>query len=98
MVTVCLLSDCNIGAGAYIHQRIIIGNYSMVGMNNTITKNIKERIVNLLLLNTKNLSPFEKELVKHVDSIVAASGKNLKNYASTKSCCPKDFYCKKLQT
>jgi len=43
------------------YNNIIKGNN--IDNKNTITKNIKERIVNLLLLNTKNLSPFEKELV-----------------------------------
>jgi UDP-N-acetylglucosamine acyltransferase len=33
-------NNSNIGANACIHQRCKIGNYSMIGMNSTITKNV----------------------------------------------------------
>ena len=67
------------------YNNIIKGNN--IDNKNTITKNIKERIINLLSLNTKNLLPFEKKLVsndrileKHFninDKLVESIGNNL---------------------
>lgn len=35
------LEGCNIGLGAQIHQRSVIGQYSIVGMGATVLKNVK---------------------------------------------------------
>jgi UDP-N-acetylglucosamine acyltransferase len=35
----------NIGLGAIIHQRRVIGAYSMIGMNSTVTKNVPPFVI-----------------------------------------------------
>ncbi len=42
-----LLNYCGIGISSSIHQNLIIGQYSFIGMNNTITKNVFPYYINL---------------------------------------------------
>jgi len=41
------LDNCNVGMGATIQQKCVIGQYSMVGGNNMITKNVFPYFVNI---------------------------------------------------
>ena len=37
---VTIFDHASIGAGAYVHQRLKIGAYSMIGMNTSVVKNV----------------------------------------------------------
>lgn len=54
-----LLDNSNIGMCAVIHQRLVIGQYSMIGANNTLTKNVFPYYINInnksTRLNTKKI-------------------------------------------
>lgn len=41
------LNNSNIGMSSIIHQKIVIGQYSMIGANNTITKNVFPYYINI---------------------------------------------------
>lgn len=41
------LDNSNIGMSAIIHQKIVVGQYSMIGANNTITKNVFPYFINI---------------------------------------------------
>jgi len=41
------LDHSNIGMGAIIHQRTVIGQYSMIGANNTVTKHVFPYYINI---------------------------------------------------
>jgi UDP-N-acetylglucosamine acyltransferase len=65
-----LLDYSNIGTCAVIHQRIIIGQYSMIGGNNMVTKNVFPYYINIdnrpHRLNNVKIS----ENVKSLDNIL----------------------------
>lgn len=42
-----LLNNSNVGMSAVIHQRIIVGQYSMIGANNMVTKNVFPYYINI---------------------------------------------------
>jgi UDP-N-acetylglucosamine acyltransferase len=41
------LDSCNIGMAAVIHQKRVIGQYSMIGANNTVTKHVFPYYINI---------------------------------------------------
>jgi acyl-[acyl carrier protein]--UDP-N-acetylglucosamine O-acyltransferase len=41
------LNNSNIGMASVIHQRTIVGQYSMIGANNMITKNVFPYYINI---------------------------------------------------
>jgi UDP-N-acetylglucosamine acyltransferase len=41
------LNNSNVGMNAVIHQRKIVGQYSMIGANNTVTKNVFPYYINI---------------------------------------------------
>jgi UDP-N-acetylglucosamine acyltransferase len=66
--------NCNIGAGAYIHQKCIIGAYSMIGMNCTVTKNVLPFLIFIgykyTRPNTKILSGTVSEYIDVLNTII----------------------------
>ena len=80
------LSNSNIGMSSIIHQKTVVGQYSMIGANSTITKNVFPYYINinnkLHRLNEKKLP----EYVKKYDDILREINNNfiLKNYNTTK--------------
>jgi UDP-N-acetylglucosamine acyltransferase len=76
------LDYSNIGMSAIIHQKTVVGQYSMIGANSTITKNVFPYYINignkLHRLNEKKIP----EYVKHYDNILQEINKNfiLKNF------------------
>ena len=69
---VCL-NNSNIGMRAVIHQKLIIGQYSMIGANNTITKHVFPYYITINnkihrlndAKNSKNIINYEPQL-KHI--------------------------------
>lgn len=59
-----------VGAGAHIHQKLRVGSYSMIGMNNTITKNVIPFIV---CINGR----YSRINLKKAPSIVSSYGTTL---------------------
>ena len=78
-----LLEHSNIGMAAIIHQRCIIGQYSMIGANNTVTKNIFPYFINI---NNKIHRINEKKTHNDVKTIEPILRK-----------VSEDFYNKKLE-
>jgi UDP-N-acetylglucosamine acyltransferase len=61
-----LLNYSNIGMCAVIHQRKIIGQYSMIGGNNMVTKNVFPYYINI---NNKSHRLNEIKLPEHIKNI-----------------------------
>jgi len=80
------LDNSNIGMSAIIHQKIVVGQYSMIGANSTITKHVFPYYINignkLHRLNEKKIP----ENVKQYDNILQEINKNfiLKKYDTSK--------------
>jgi acyl-[acyl carrier protein]--UDP-N-acetylglucosamine O-acyltransferase len=59
------LDNSNIGMNAVIHQKIVVGQYSMIGANNTIVKNVFPYYINinnkLHRLNEQKIPKYIKE-------------------------------------
>jgi UDP-N-acetylglucosamine acyltransferase len=76
------LNNSNIGMGSVIHQKIVVGQYSMIGANSTITKNIFPYYINI---NNKLHRLNEQKIpdnVKKYDTILREINNNfiLKKY------------------
>ena len=80
------LDYSNIGMDAVIHQKTVVGQYSMIGANSTITKHVFPYYINignkLHRLNEKKIP----DDVKKYDNILQEINKNfiLKNYDTSK--------------
>jgi UDP-N-acetylglucosamine acyltransferase len=92
-------NNCNIGAGAYIHQKCIIGSYAMVGMNCTITKNVLPFLISIGSKYTRPNTKFlPKELLNYdniLNNIIKKSNKkeDIKHEVNKLPCCySKIFY------
>ena len=86
-----LLSNCGIGAAACIHQQRVIGSYSFVAMNASITKNVFPFYICIKnnkysKLNTKRLNSSLEEYKIYLDQL-------LKNYINN-NILIKDIYNK----
>jgi len=80
------LDYSNIGMNAIIHQKTVVGQYSMIGANSTITKHVFPYYINI---NNKLHRLNEKKIpddVKKYDNILQKINKNfiLKNYDTSK--------------
>ena len=90
----CIFLDySNIGMGAVIHQKMIVGQYSMIGANNTVTKNVFPYYINI---NNKIHRLNEKKIpvdVKNYDDILKEINSNfiLKNFDTSKYKIPNDI-------
>ena len=81
------LDYSNIGMESVIHQRMVIGQYSMIGANNTITKNVFPYYINinnkLHRLNEKkiseNIKKYDKEL-QEINTNFISKKYNINNY------------------
>ena len=83
---VIFLNNSNIGMGSIIHQKIVIGQYSMIGANSTITKHVFPYYINI---NNKLHRLNEKKIpsdIKNYDTILKEINSNfiLKNYNCSK--------------
>lgn len=67
----------NVGAGAYIHQKIKVGAYSMIGMNNTIVNNVLPYMV---CINGK----YSRINTSKLDDNTIAQLENIKNLVTSK--------------
>lgn len=80
------LDDSNIGMGAIIHQKTVVGQYSMIGANSTVTKHVFPYYINI---NNKLHRLNEKKIpndVKKYDSVLQEINNNYiaKNYDISK--------------
>jgi UDP-N-acetylglucosamine acyltransferase len=80
------LNNSNIGMGSVIHQKTVVGQYSMIGANSTITKNVFPYYINI---NNKLHRLNETKIpdnIKKYDTILKEINSNfiLKNYATSK--------------
>jgi UDP-N-acetylglucosamine acyltransferase len=83
---VIFLNNSNIGMGSVIHQKTVIGQYSMIGANSTITKHVFPYYINI---NNKIHRLNEQKIpnnVKNYDYILKEISSNfiLKNYDTSK--------------
>lgn len=61
-----LLNNSNVGSCAFIHQHIIVGQYSMIGGNSTITKHVFPYCVNINNKSTRlNHHKISDDIKKH---------------------------------
>lgn len=80
------LNNSNIGMGSVIHQKIVVGQYSMIGANSTITKHVFPYYINinnkLSRLNEQKIP----ENLKKYDNVLKEINSNfiLKNYDTSK--------------
>jgi len=70
-----LLDYCGIGAGGYIHQKKVIGNFSFIGMNNSIVKNSLPFFINInnnyTKINYNRLLEYDDyKLIKNYENIL----------------------------
>lgn len=95
-VTTCgyteLLNNSNIGICAVIHQRKIIGQYSMIGGNNMVTKNVFPYYININNKSHRLNNVKIPECVKKLDIPLREIEENFtnKNYDLTKYDIPYD--------
>jgi UDP-N-acetylglucosamine acyltransferase len=81
------LDHSNIGMASIIHQKMIIGKYSMIGANNTITKNVFPYYINinnkLHRLNekkiTENIKKYDTEL-REINTNFISKKYDISNY------------------
>jgi UDP-N-acetylglucosamine acyltransferase len=76
------LNNSNVGMGAIIHQKTVVGQYSMIGANSTVTKHVFPYYININnkihRLNESKIPSYVKEyddVLKEIDSNF-----KLKNY------------------
>jgi UDP-N-acetylglucosamine acyltransferase len=80
------LDYSNIGMGAVIHQKTVIGHYSMIGANSTITKNVFPYYINinnkLHRLNDKKISNIKQydEKLKEINNNFILKNYDINNY------------------
>ena len=80
------LNNSNVGMSSIIHQKTVVGQYSMIGANSTITKDVFPYYINI---NNKLYRLNEKKIPKYVkqyDDILREINNNfiLKNYNTSK--------------
>jgi acyl-[acyl carrier protein]--UDP-N-acetylglucosamine O-acyltransferase len=83
---VVCLDNSNIGMDAVIHQKIVVGQYSMIGANNTVVKNVFPYYINI---NNKINRLNEKKIpnsIKQYDCVLKEINENyiLKKYDISK--------------
>ena len=80
------LDNSNIGMGSIIHQKTVVGQYSMIGANSTITKNVFPYYININnKLHRLNESKVPENIKKY-DNILQEINKNYikKKYDTSK--------------